>query len=144
MLGFREGRVPVLVATPVIEVGVDVPNASVIVILSAELFGLAQLHQLRGRVGRGTAASHCILVARETKAEATDRLNVIAGTTDGFELAEADLRLRGPGELLGLNQSGMPSLRFGDLLADAALVREARDRVRVGVSSSQFPDARSG
>jgi ATP-dependent DNA helicase RecG len=81
-------------------------------------------------VGRGTAASHCILVARETKPEATDRLNVIAGTTDGFELAEADLRLRGPGELLGQNQSGMPSLRFGDLLADAALVREARDRAR--------------
>lgn len=130
MLGFRAGRVPVLVATPVIEVGVDVPNASVIVILSAELFGLAQLHQLRGRVGRGTAASHCILVARETKDEATERLNVIAGTTDGFELAEADLRLRGPGELLGQNQSGMPSLRFGDLLADAALVREARDRAR--------------
>jgi ATP-dependent DNA helicase RecG len=130
MTAFREGRVSVLVATQVIEVGVDVPNASVIVILSAELFGLAQLHQLRGRVGRGSAASHCILVAREQKEAAMERLNVIAETRDGFALAEADLKLRGPGEFLGQDQSGMPALRFGDLLNDVELVRSARELAR--------------
>jgi ATP-dependent DNA helicase RecG len=130
MTAFREGRVAVLVATQVIEVGVDVPNASVIVILSAELFGLAQLHQLRGRVGRGSAASHCILVAREEKEASSERLRVIAETRDGFALAEADLKLRGPGEFLGQDQSGMPALRFGDLLNDGDLVRLARDLAR--------------
>lgn len=130
MTAFREGRIGVLVATQVIEVGVDVPNASVIVILSAELFGLAQLHQLRGRVGRGSAASHCILVAREQKEAAMERLNVIAETRDGFALAEADLKLRGPGEFLGQDQSGMPALRFGDLLNDVELVRSARELAR--------------
>lgn len=130
MSGFRAGVVQVLVATQVIEVGVDVPNATVIVILSAEQFGLAQLHQLRGRVGRGSAASHCILVAPSPKETASERLKVLSDTLDGFALAEADLRLRGPGEFLGQNQSGMPALRFGDLLRDGDLVREARDRVR--------------
>lgn len=129
MDGFRSGRVQVLVATPVIEVGVDVPNATVMVILSAELFGLAQLHQLRGRVGRGRHASHCILVAGPGKSGA-ERLAVVAATTDGFELAEADLRLRGPGELLGQAQSGLPQLRFGDLVTDVEWVRHARDQVR--------------
>lgn len=126
MLEFRSGEAAVLVATQVIEVGVDVPAASVMVILSAERFGLAQLHQLRGRVGRGSAASHCILVAQAKTESARARLKVLEETTDGFELAEADFRIRGPGELLGQEQSGMPQLRFGDLLSDGELVRWAR------------------
>lgn len=133
MSGFRAGSVQVLVATQVIEVGVDVPNATVIVILSAEQFGLAQLHQLRGRVGRGAAASHCILVAPTAQETASERLKVLSETLDGFALAEADLRLRGPGEFLGQNQSGMPALRFGDLLRDGDLVREARKLVRASL-----------
>ena len=133
MSGFRAGSVQVLVATQVIEVGVDVPNATVIVILSAEQFGLAQLHQLRGRVGRGAAASHCILVAPGARETASERLKVLSETLDGFALAEADLRLRGPGEFLGQNQSGMPALRFGDLLQDGELVREARELVRASL-----------
>lgn len=136
MSGFRAGAVQVLVATQVIEVGVDVPNATVIVILSAEQFGLAQLHQLRGRVGRGAAASHCILVAPTAQETASERLKVLSETLDGFALAEADLRLRGPGEFLGQNQSGMPALRFGDLLQDGDLVRDARDLVRAFFKSS--------
>lgn len=130
MEGFRSGRIQVLVATPVIEVGVDVQNASVMVILSAEQFGMAQLHQLRGRVGRGAAQSHCILVSDAETEAARERLRVVGSTSDGFELAEADLRLRGPGEFLGQDQSGMPALRFGDLLADGELVREARELAR--------------
>jgi ATP-dependent DNA helicase RecG len=130
MEGFRSGRFQVLVATPVIEVGVDVPNATVMVILSAEQFGMAQLHQLRGRVGRGTAQSHCILVSDAETEAARERLRVVGSTSDGFELAEADLRLRGPGEFLGQDQSGMPALRFGDLLEDGELVREARELAR--------------
>ena len=130
MAEFRSGEAAAMVATQVIEVGVDVPSASVMVILSAERFGLAQLHQLRGRVGRGSAASHCILVSQAKTPSARARLKVLEETTDGFELAEADFRIRGPGELLGQDQSGMPSLRFGDLVTDGALVKWARQSVR--------------
>lgn len=130
MEAFRGGGVQVLLATQVIEVGVDVPNASVMVILDADRFGLSQLHQLRGRVGRGSAASHCILVSNPKTEGGAERLRVLAETSDGFEIAEADLRLRGPGELLGREQSGMPSLRFGDLVGDGPLVLEARELVR--------------
>ena len=94
---------------------------------SADQFGLAQLHQLRGRIGRGAHESYCILVAEAKTDEARKRLEILANSNDGFEIAEADMRLRGPGEFLGQNQSGMPSLRFGDLLNDRALIERARE-----------------
>lgn len=124
---FRERRLQALVATSIIEVGLDVPNATVMVIENAERFGLAQLHQLRGRIGRGAADAHCILVATVLNPETRGRLGVLAENQDGFRIAEADLRLRGPGELLGQAQSGLPALRFGDLAGDLALVELARD-----------------
>ena len=126
MAAFRRNELQILIATSVIEVGVDVPNAAVMVIDNAERFGLAQLHQLRGRIGRGAHASHCILVSDAKSPAARERLEVLAGTQDGFEIAEADLRLRGPGELLGAVQSGTPALRFGDLATDLALIQHAR------------------
>ncbi|MFM1768364.1 MAG: ATP-dependent helicase RecG [Verrucomicrobiota bacterium] len=126
MEGFRTGQVQVLLATSVVEVGVDVPNATVMLIENADQFGLAQLHQLRGRVGRGAQESWCILVAGRKTPGGIDRLETLASTTDGFAIAEADLRLRGPGELLGQQQSGLPPLRFGDLARDADLVAQAR------------------
>ncbi len=127
MTAFRANQIQILLATSVIEVGVDVPNATVMLIENADQFGLAQLHQLRGRIGRGGHESYCILVAAARTDEARRRLNVLATTSDGFEIAEADLRLRGPGEFLGQNQSGMPPLRFGDLLADRPLIERARE-----------------
>ena len=123
---FRSGALHALCATSVVEVGVDVPNASVMVVFDAERFGLAQLHQLRGRVGRGPHKSWCILVVSGGNPEATARLRTLEQTADGFAVAEADLRLRGPGDLLGTAQSGLPGLRLGDLVRDAALVRTAR------------------
>src|SRR5262249_8756806 len=117
----------VLVATTVIEVGVDVPAATVMIVEDADRFGLAQLHQLRGRVGRGGGASHCLLLtsgARTT--EAARRLAIMEETCDGFRLAEEDLSIRGPGEILGTRQAGLPKLRFGDLVKHAALAAEAR------------------
>ncbi len=130
MQAFREGRIRVLVATSLIEVGVDVPNATVMVIENAEQFGLAQLHQLRGRIGRGAHESHCILVSDADTDEARARLRVLEETTDGFRIAEADLKFRGPGELLGRQQSGMPDFRFGDLVRDLDLIQWARDAVK--------------
>lgn len=126
MTSFREGELQVLVATTVIEVGVDVPNANIMVIYNAERFGLAQLHQLRGRIGRGEFKSYCILATDGKSPEAMEKLQVLADTTDGFKIAEADLRLRGPGDLLGTAQSGLADLRFVDFLADTELIREAR------------------
>lgn len=123
---FRSGAIHVLLATAVVEVGVDVANATVMVIENANRFGLAQLHQLRGRVGRGAHESHCILVAEAKSPAAVERLKILAETSDGFKIAEADLQLRGPGELLGRDQSGAPSLRFGDLTGDLRLVEVAR------------------
>ena len=126
MAAFVNNEIHVLVATTVIEVGVDVPNASLMVIEHAERFGLAQLHQLRGRVGRGTAQSACILLYAQPLGQlARARLKVIFESTDGFEIARADLRLRGPGEFIGARQSGMPLLRYADL-EDSALVEQAR------------------
>ncbi|HVR35671.1 MAG TPA: ATP-dependent DNA helicase RecG [Methylomirabilota bacterium] len=127
---FRENRLHALVATSVIEVGIDVPNATVMLIENAEQFGLAQLHQLRGRIGRGTHASYCVLVGKAKTAEARARLRVMERTTDGFQIAEEDLKLRGPGELLGRQQSGLPRFRFGDLSGDLELVERARREVR--------------
>jgi ATP-dependent DNA helicase RecG len=119
MADFRGGRTQVLVSTSVIEVGVDVPNASVVVIDSAERFGLAQLHQLRGRVGRGIHAGFCgVLVGEELSEQARQRLDAFAATADGFELAEMDFQLRGPGDLFGTQQHGLPPLRIADLRRD--------------------------
>jgi ATP-dependent DNA helicase RecG len=126
MAGFRANRVQVLLATSLVEVGVDVPNATVMLIENAEQFGLAQLHQLRGRIGRGAHDSFCILVAAARSRESQRRLRVLEETTDGFQIAEADLKLRGPGELLGQQQSGTPRFRFGDLATDLALIERAR------------------
>jgi len=128
MDGFVRGEVNVLVATTVIEVGVDVPNASLMVIEHAERFGLAQLHQLRGRVGRGAAESTCILLFEEPLTDtARQRLKVIYETTDGFDIARQDLLIRGPGEFLGARQSGTPLLRFAVIERDVALIEQARD-----------------
>lgn len=127
MRRFLEHEVDLLVATTVVEVGVDVPNASVIVVENAERFGLAQLHQLRGRVGRGAAKSRCILVAGDRSRATQARLAVLTRTNDGFVVAEKDLELRGPGELRGTRQSGVADLELGDLVRDARTIERARD-----------------
>jgi ATP-dependent DNA helicase RecG len=129
MARFRAGAIGVLVATTVIEVGVDVPNASVMIVEHAERFGLSQLHQLRGRVGRGAARSHCLLVAhfKRTSDEARERLRVMEATQDGFEIARADLRIRGPGEIVGTRQSGQKLFAIADLYRDEAILEEARE-----------------
>jgi ATP-dependent DNA helicase RecG len=123
---FRSGQTAVLVSTTVIEVGVDVPNATVLLVENAERFGLAQLHQLRGRIGRGAHKSYCILVTSTPDPLPGDRLEILEKTNDGFEIAEYDLQLRGPGDLIGTAQSGLPPLRVGDLLRDAHLMTRAR------------------
>ncbi len=128
MNAFVAGEIQVLVATTVIEVGVDVPNASLMVIEHAERFGLSQLHQLRGRVGRGAAESSCVLLyANPLSQTARQRLKIIYENTDGFEIARQDLALRGPGEFVGSRQSGVPLLRYADLTEDEALVEQARE-----------------
>jgi RecG-like helicase len=124
---FRRGETQVLISTTVIEVGVDVPNASVMLIENAERFGLAQLHQLRGRIGRGRHKSYCILLTSEKSVETAAKLTVLEKTNNGFEVAEADWDLRGPGDLLGTAQSGLPALKIGDLKRDADLMRRARN-----------------
>ena len=133
MRAFKDGELDVLVATTVIEVGVDVPNATIMIVQEADRFGLAQLHQLRGRVGRGAEQSYCLLISR-AKEELTDsaqaRLEALVDTTDGFELAERDLELRGEGPLLGTRQSGLSDLRFTRLRADRALLERARELAR--------------
>ncbi|MCZ6633935.1 MAG: ATP-dependent DNA helicase RecG [bacterium] len=133
MDGFRKGEIQVLVSTTVVEVGVDVPNATVMMVEHAERFGLAQLHQLRGRVGRGVHASYCILIADPKdglSGVARARLDAISGTTDGFEIAEADLRIRGPGQIFGTRQAGFPEFRFADLGKDGDLIAQARQEAR--------------
>ena len=135
MADFAQGRTAILVATTVVEVGVDVAAATVIVIEAAERFGLAQLHQLRGRVGRGSRASHCLLLyTPPLGATARARLAALRDTDDGFRIAEEDLRLRGPGEVLGVRQSGMPAFRFADLGRDRALLAMAHDDARLILS----------
>jgi ATP-dependent DNA helicase RecG len=127
MARFREGSLQVLVASSLIEVGVDVANATVMVVENAERFGLAQLHQLRGRIGRGTHESYCILIANAKSDDARRRLNILQETNDGFRIAEVDLEIRGPGELLGQSQSGLPPLRFGDLKTDLRIIEKSRE-----------------
>jgi ATP-dependent DNA helicase RecG len=127
MARFQRGETDVLVATTVIEVGVDVPNATVMVVEHAERFGLAQLHQLRGRVGRGAAKSYCILMTGERVSEqGEERLNAMVRTQDGFELAELDLQMRGPGEFFGTRQAGLPDFRVANLLRDREILELAK------------------
>ncbi len=133
MAAFRANQTQVLLATSVVEVGVDVPNATLMVIENAEQFGLAQLHQLRGRIGRGAEESYCILIAQDKSPESRERLQTMTETTDGFLIAEADLKLRGAGDLLGKQQSGAPHFRFGDLAADAPLIERARTLVKAAI-----------
>jgi ATP-dependent DNA helicase RecG len=118
MADFAAGNADVLVATTVIEVGVDVPNATLMVIEDADRFGLSQLHQLRGRVGRGSAKSNCILVSQSKNPETLTRLKALCNTGDGFKIAEEDLRLRGPGDFFGSRQSGLPVFRVANLACD--------------------------
>ncbi|WP_333654433.1 ATP-dependent DNA helicase RecG [Dissulfurispira sp.] len=126
MKEFKNGNIHILVSTTVIEVGVDVPNATLMVIIHAERFGLAQLHQLRGRVGRGSSQSYCILLSYGGSEDARKRLEVMVKTTDGFRIAEEDLNIRGPGEFFGTRQSGMPDLKVANLLRDAKILEMAR------------------
>jgi ATP-dependent DNA helicase RecG len=126
MQNFRRRELDILVSTSVIEVGVDVPNATLLVVEHGERFGLSQLHQLRGRISRGTVAGQCFIFAQPATAEAGQRLRVLTRSTDGFVLAEHDVRLRGVGEFFGTKQHGLANLKIGDLLADAALLRLAR------------------
>jgi ATP-dependent DNA helicase RecG len=139
MAEFKAGQIQLLVGTTVIEVGVDVPNASLMVIEHAERFGLAQLHQLRGRVGRGAAESVCILLYQKPLGEAARRrMSIIFENTDGFAIAREDLLLRGPGEYLGARQSGAPLLRFADLDEDADLLETARAAAETLLN--EYPD----
>lgn len=126
MRDFKKGKTKVLVSTVVIEVGIDVPNATVMLIENAERFGLSQLHQLRGRVGRGEHESYCILLADPKGEEAVRRLKAIEGTLDGFAIAEADLDIRGPGEFFGTRQHGLPEIRFGNIVRDVEIMERAR------------------
>ena len=127
MSAFSAGEIHILVSTTVVEVGVDVPNATVMVVENAERFGLSQLHQLRGRVGRGRHKSYCILISDSRNEETRARLKVMTRTADGFQIAEEDLRLRGPGDFFGQRQHGLPALKAADLTCDMALLREAQD-----------------
>jgi ATP-dependent DNA helicase RecG len=127
MQAFKDGLIQVLVATTVIEVGVDVPNASLMIIENAERMGLSQLHQLRGRVGRGAAQSHCVLLYKPPLGRiAKERLAVLRDTNDGFVVAQRDLELRGPGELLGTRQTGLPDYRVANLVRDAELMPQVQ------------------
>jgi ATP-dependent DNA helicase RecG len=127
MEAFKSGETQVLVSTTVVEVGVDVPNATVMVVQHAENFGLAQLHQLRGRVGRGAEQSYCILLTEAVGEAASERIAAMERTQDGFEIAEIDLQLRGPGELFGVKQSGLPEFRVANLMRDREALEVARN-----------------
>jgi ATP-dependent DNA helicase RecG len=142
MQGFAAGTVHILVATTVVEVGVDVPNATVMVVEHAERFGLSQLHQLRGRVGRGSEESVCVLLYQAPWSEdARERLKAMAETNDGFVIAERDLRLRGPGDFFGTRQHGLPQLRAGDLTRDVDLLELAFDEARARVEGRRLTEA---
>ncbi|MCA9980265.1 MAG: ATP-dependent DNA helicase RecG, partial [Anaerolineales bacterium] len=136
---FKQGELDVLVATSVIEVGVDVPNSTVMIIEGANRFGLAQLHQFRGRVGRGQHQSYCLLIADETTIEAEERLTALEETNDGFQLAEKDLELRGPGEFFGRRQSGLPELTLASL-TDMTMLQLARQEAEQLLTADPYLD----
>jgi len=138
MSDFVQNQIQILISTTVIEVGVNVPNANLILIYDANRFGLSQLHQLRGRVGRGSARAYCILLSNATNAEAKERLGVIASSTDGFEIAEADLKLRGPGDFFGSKQSGIPSFKMAHLIEDYKILDVARQDAYDIMASDEF------
>lgn len=137
MRDFREGKIDILISTTVIEVGVDVPNATIMIIENAERFGLAQLHQLRGRVGRGEYQSYCILIANPRTEEGTKRLSVMTETDDGFKIAEADLEIRGPGEFFGIRQHGLPDLKVANILKDNRILITAREEAEGLISNNE-------
>ncbi len=141
---FKNGRTELLVATTVIEVGVDVPNATVMVIEQAERFGLAQLHQLRGRVGRGGEQSYCILVTGKLNDAGRERIRTMVDSNDGFAIADMDLKLRGPGEFFGTKQSGLPSLRIADILRDGEILEVARREAQSFIEQPPSPEALRG
>ena len=142
MGAFARGELHILVSTTVVEVGVDVANAAVMIVEHAERFGLSQLHQLRGRVGRGPHQSYCILLYQSPLNEqGRERLKALTDTTDGFEIAERDLQLRGPGDFFGTRQSGMPTLRVGDLLRDHQLMEDARREAVAALDDPQQAEA---
>ncbi|MDN5676281.1 MAG: ATP-dependent DNA helicase RecG, partial [Pseudomonas sp.] len=139
MAEFKQGNLQLLVATTVIEVGVDVPNASLMIIENPERLGLAQLHQLRGRVGRGSAASHCVLLYHPPLSQiGRERLGIMRETNDGFVIAEKDLQLRGPGEMLGTRQTGLLQFKVADLMRDADLLPAVRDAAQALLA--RWPD----
>ncbi|MGN7357608.1 ATP-dependent DNA helicase RecG [Paenibacillus sp. SAF-054] len=138
MRAFNENEVQLLVSTTVVEVGVDVPNATLMVIMDADRFGLSQLHQLRGRVGRGQHASYCVLIADPKSEVGQERMNVMTETDDGFEVSRRDLDLRGPGDFFGTKQSGLPEFRLADMVSDFAVLEKARDDASQLVGESEF------
>jgi ATP-dependent DNA helicase RecG len=140
MSRFHRGETHILVSTTVIEVGVDVPNATVMVIEQAERFGLSQLHQLRGRVGRGGEQSYCVLVTGRLNDTARERVRTMVESSDGFYIAEMDMKLRGPGEFFGTRQSGMPVFRIGNLLRDGEILEVARSEAKSFVTHPPSPE----
>ena len=146
MASFARGEADVMVATTVIEVGVDVPNATLMVIEDADRFGLSQLHQLRGRVGRGQAKSYCIMTSHNRNPETLQRLKALCKTTDGFKIAEEDLKLRGPGDFFGSRQSGMPVFRVANLSCDLATLKQAQQASKDWIEAegtAQTPEAQT-
>jgi ATP-dependent DNA helicase RecG len=140
MASFKRGEIQILVSTTVIEVGVDVPNANVMIIEQAERFGLAQLHQLRGRVGRGAEQSYCILVTGKINETGRERIRTMVESNDGFYIAEMDMKLRGPGEFFGTKQSGLPALRIANIIRDQEILEVARHEAIDFVQRPPTPD----
>ena len=138
MVQFSQNQIQILVSTTVVEVGVDIPNATVMVIYDAERFGLAQLHQLRGRVGRGEEQSYCILVADPKSEIGKERMRIMTETNDGFEIARRDLELRGPGDFFGVKQSGLPDFKLADLVEDYRILEAARSDAAKWINSESF------
>lgn len=140
MAEFADGKYDILVSTTVIEVGVDVPNATLMVVENADRFGLSQLHQLRGRIGRGGAKSYCILVSDNQNAQTRQRLKALCATTDGFRIAQEDLKLRGPGDFFGARQHGLPAMRIGDLTLDLTVLQQAQEAAAQAVENNTLSE----